>query len=266
MKWEDGVRPLLCILQLQGIGLTLHVPQIMEPISTCTGANGNPAGPTHTRETSPGYFGRRRRLLFGNFASPMGHGAVVTLTLSLLFMLLLSGCVSIYAPLVKDSSYPVDWPDIAPAGQECEGLVGTYVNEGVVRTGDTKLQRALLTQLLDIPGTANEVSLSVKTRKLDKYGDAHSTLEVVPGGDLGARRELHSCFCVRQTLVCGPIRHSGWAVLSLGFGGSQSNVYMSKLTDGSLIMRLQDYHMDLVVIVPIYGASEPWARFNAGHR
>ena len=166
----------LCILELQGIGLTLHVPQIMEPISTCTGANGNPAGPTHTRETSPGYFGRRRRLLFGNFASPMGHGAVVTLTLSLLFMLLLSGCVSIYAPLVKDSSYPVDWPDIAPAGQECEGLVGTYVNEGVVRTGDTKGQRALLTQLLDIPGTANEVSLSVKTRKLDKYGDAHSTL------------------------------------------------------------------------------------------
>ncbi|MDO9195343.1 hypothetical protein [Rhodoferax sp.] len=181
-------------------------------------------------------------------------------------MLLMSGCVSVHAPLMRDSSYPADWPDISAAGQECKGLVGTYVNEGIIAIGTAKQQGVLLTEILNVPGNASEVSLSVTTRKLDKYGDAFSVLDIVPDGNLSAQRELPNCFCVSQTLMCGPIKQSGWAIPYLGFGGSQSNVYISASSDGSLIVRLQDYHVDLVVVVPIYGKSEPWARFNASRR
>ena len=31
--------------------------------------------------------------------------------------------------------------------------------------------------------------------------------------------------------------------------------------DGALIAKLQDYHIDVVGAVPVFGKTEPWARF-----
>jgi len=171
-----------------------------------------------------------------------------------------------HAPLVKDSSYPVDWPDISAAGQECKGLVGTYKNMGVTAIGTAAQQGTFLTQILGLSGDAGEISLLVKTRKTDKYGDAFSTLVVVLEGELNAQRELPNCFCVRQTLVCGPIKQSGWAIPQVGFGASQSGVYMSTSTDGSLIVRQQDYRIDVLLVIPVLRKTEPWARFLRSER
>lgn len=188
------------------------------------------------------------------------------LLLCLPLTLLVSGCVSVQAPLVKNDAYPADWPDISAAGQECQGLAGTYENAGLIAVGPGSQQRAMLTQILGLSGNAGEVSFSVKTQKLDKYGDAFSTLTVVLDGDANTLHEFPGCFCIKQALACTELRKGGWAIPSLGFGASQSNVYMSTSSDGSLIVRLQDYHIDLVTIVPVFGMSDPWARFGALRR
>lgn len=44
-------------------------------------------------------------------------------------------------------------------------------------------------------------------------------------------------------------------------GGSQRNVYFSIAVDGALIAKLQDYHIDVVGAAPVFGKTEPWARF-----
>lgn len=171
-----------------------------------------------------------------------------------------------HAPLVKDASYPVGWPDIKAAGEECKGLDGTYTNIGVIAIGTAAQHGASLTQILGLSGNASEVSLLVKTRKIGNDGNAFSILVVVPQENPDAQRELSNCFCISQTLICGPIKQSSWAIPSLGFGASQSAVYMSSSTDGSLIVRLQDYHIDIILVMPIFGKTEPWARFLRSER
>lgn len=178
-------------------------------------------------------------------------------------LVLLAGCVTLHAPLTRDDSYPADWPDVMTAGEECRGLNGTYANSGELAVADSGRSDALLTQILHLSRGAKVVSLAVRTQRLDNKGDAISTLLVVPDGDESSRTELTNCFCIRQTLSCTRINERYWSFPYIGAGGAQSNVYMSGAADGSLVLRLQNYHADLVIGVPLFGKSEPWARFTA---
>jgi hypothetical protein len=52
---------------------------------------------------------------------------------------------------------------------------------------------------------------------------------------------------------------------NFGLGGSQRNVYLSVSRDRSLIAKLQNYHADVILAIPVFGMKEPWVRFgNAG--
>ncbi len=176
-------------------------------------------------------------------------------------LLPLAGCVTLHAPLTRDSSYPADWPEVTSAGEECRGLNGTYLNSGEFAVADSKRSEALLTQILHLSTGAKRLSLAVHTTRLDRHGDATSSLVIVPDGDESARAELANCFCIRQTLTCTQINERYWSLPFVGMGGAQSNVYLSSAVDGSLVLRLQSYHADVVLGVPLFQKSEPWARF-----
>lgn len=180
-------------------------------------------------------------------------------------VLALQGCVTVHAPLEPDESYPRVWGELVALGPECKSLEGAYLNEGAYTSANGGTQSMLLTSALNIPSNAKTVHLRVHTRKLDKNGDAFSTLFIVPEGDAAEARELQECFCIKQTLMCAEVSKSSWAMPKIGFGGSQSNIYFALSSDRSLIAKLQNYHVDMILVVPLFGMKEPWARFkNAG--
>jgi hypothetical protein len=173
------------------------------------------------------------------------------------------GCVTVHAPLEPDENYPRDWGRLGALGPECKSLEGAYLNEGVIAGANGNTQSVLLTSVLNIRGDARTVSLNTHTRKVDKNGDAFITLRVVLDGNATRLREFEGCFCIKQTLACTQVVESYWSVPNFGLGGSQKNVYLSMSQDRSLIVKLQNYHADVILAVPIFGMKEPWARFKS---
>lgn len=107
------------------------------------------------------------------------------------------------------------------------------------------------------------MSLTVHTRKVDRHGGTFATLQVMLDADGANRRALDNCFCIKRTLACMQVTESYWSIPNLGVGGRQTNVHMTVAADQSPIARLQRYHADLIRAVPVFGVSEPWARFQA---
>ena len=173
----------------------------------------------------------------------------------------LMGCVTVHAPLERDTFYPSSWGKPIPLGRECKTLEGRYRNEGdvTIRRGETAPLR--LTDALHLHCTASTVTLSPQTQKLDRHGDAFVTLQIITDDDPQSANERTGCFCIKETLVCTQVKEEYWSFPNLGLGGSQRNIYFSRTEDGALIARLQDYHADIVLGIPLFGMEEPWARF-----
>ena len=172
---------------------------------------------------------------------------------------LVTGCV--HAPLERDDEYPIEWPSVMPLTDQCRGLAGTYRSIGSsTRTGSRDVAISLF-DTLNLKATADSASLEVLTQRIDDKGDSFSTLIVIPGNDTTTRYELKNCYCVKQTLVCAALGEAYWRVPNLGFGGKQSNVYIGTATDHSLIVKLQNYRIDMVLGIPFFKIVEPWARF-----
>jgi len=186
----------------------------------------------------------------------------IRLYLLLLVVSISQGCVSIHAPLEADKNFPVAWGNLSTLGPECKSLEGSYANEGVTVAANGVTQSLLLTSVLNIQSDAKTVSLSVRTRRLDQNGDGFITLSVVPDGNMAAIHELQGCFCIKQTLACTQVSETYWSVPNFGLGGSQKNVYFSMSHDRSLVAKLQNYHADVILVIPVFGIKEPWARFN----
>lgn len=180
-------------------------------------------------------------------------------------LMAIAGCVSLYAPLTSDEGYPASWAPIVSLGPECKKMTGDYDNAGTLAVTALSTEPVLLTSVLGLPEPTRRLSLTVVTRKLDKNGDALSTLEILPNGNTAARRELEQCVCFKQTLMC-KVTESYRGVPYISIGGSQRNVYFSLAQDGALIAKLQDYHIDVVLVVPVFGKTEPWARFLRSER
>ena len=174
---------------------------------------------------------------------------------------LLAGCVALHAPLERDDSYPNGWPEPVALSDQCHGLAGTYSSVGISIRPDGTESPISLFATLNLKSAASSVSLEVVTRRVDNKGDTFSTLIVKPGDDPSARHEIASCYCVRRTLVCTQLGETYWRVNNLGFGGRQSNIYINTAADDSLILRLQNYRVDVVLGVPLFRNAEPWARF-----
>lgn len=172
------------------------------------------------------------------------------------------GCVSVHAPLEKDKNFPRIWGELTTLGPECKSLAGTYLNQGVTSATDGIYEPVSLTSVLNIRSNARTVSLDVNTRKIDQNGDAFITLRIIPDGDVAARKEHEGCFCIKGTLACTQLSETYWGVPNFGFGGSQSNVYFSMTSERSLVAKLQNYHADVILVIPVFGVKEPWARFD----
>ena len=180
----------------------------------------------------------------------------------LISALTIQGCVSVHAPLEADKNYPEVWGNLLPLGPECKSLEGAYLNAGITTVASGSIQPLLLTSVLNIQSDARIVSLSVHTRRVDQYGDAFTTLRVVRDGDIAAAHDLEGCFCIKQSLACTQVSETYWSVPNFGFGGSQKNVYFSMSHDHSLIAKLQNYHADVILAIPLFGMNEPWAKFD----
>jgi len=180
----------------------------------------------------------------------------------LLAVFVLQGCVTVHAPLLPDEKYPRDWGELIAAGPECKGLEGTYQNLGWANDAGGDTRPVSLLAVLGFPGDAKTVSLSKNTRRVDQNGDAFLTLQVAALGDAAVFHEREGCFCIRQTLACTQIGEKYWSVPNFGLGGSQSNAYFSISRDRGLVAKLQNYHADVVLGVPIFRMKEPWVRFG----
>ena len=181
----------------------------------------------------------------------------------LLAAFVLQGCVTIHAPLLPDEKYPGNWGELVAAGPECKGVEGTYLNSGWATDAGGDSKPVSLLAVLGFPGEAKTVSLSTTTRRVDQNGDAFLTLRVEAHGDAAVLHEREGCFCVRQTLACTQIGEKYWSVPNFGLGGSQSNAYFSISRDRALVAKLQNYHADVVLGVPIFRMKEPWVRFGS---
>jgi hypothetical protein len=172
------------------------------------------------------------------------------------------GCVTVHAPLVTDKSYPNNWGELLELGPECKAIEGVYWNEGVTPSADGTIQPVMLTSALNLHRNAQTVSLSVRVRQFDRHGDAFVTLGVVPDNNVADLHELESCFCIKQTLACTQISETYWSVPNFGVGGEQSNIYFSISHDHSLVAKMQNYHADVILVLPVFGIKEPWVRFS----
>lgn len=185
-----------------------------------------------------------------------------TLLVLLFAAAIAQGCVSVHAPLEKDENFPRAWGELNSLGAECKAVEGTYLNQGVTARTDGNYEPVSLTSVLNIRSDARTVSLAVQTRKVDKDGDAFVTLSVIPDGDTSNRSEHEGCFCIKGALACTQVSEKYWSVPNFGLGGSQRNVYFSTTNDHNLVARLQNYHADVILALPVFGMKEPWARFG----
>lgn len=181
----------------------------------------------------------------------------VTLVAPLMFM---AGCVSLRVPLPEAEGYPASWAPIAPLDPECTKMTGDYENAGTLAVTAANTVPVLLTDILGLPEPAARLSLKVANRRTDRNGDSLSRLTVISGDDTAPRGDLEECFCIKQSLMC-KVSESYRGVPYIHAGGSQRNVYFAIAEDGALVARLQDYHIDVVGPVPLFGKTEPWARF-----
>jgi len=178
---------------------------------------------------------------------------------------MMAGCAATRAPSPQDKDYPPGWPSLIRLDNECHALDGAYENGGVAVNprGVIGVQQfAELLTLGDVQITrgVSNVQLVVTTRKRDQHQDTFATLHAVatsPGQEL--EREFDA-FCVKGVLFfVGSLSSSGDA---LGFRGEQHNVWLGLATDGSLIVKMGNYTVGMLLGVPYGGERVSWARYE----
>ncbi len=190
----------------------------------------------------------------------------VKLTALFVVVLLVTGCAAGRPPLQRDETYPAEWPDISSLGPECKGLDGIYANDGITTdiSYTTHNQTITLHNLLIKPlrTGVKAVSLKVVTRRVDANKDSFATLMVAAADDVSSESDETDCHCVKQRLFCRAVGGSIGAVPFLYAGWSQVNVWLTKATDGSLLVKIGHFLAGHFLVLPIYKQSSEWARFK----
>lgn len=182
-----------------------------------------------------------------------------------LAVLLLAGCASLTPPQGREAGYPAGWPDMAPLDKQCTTLAGRYVNEGdLIGRQSAAIPVGLADLLLDKSAAHGDiVSLSVVSKS--QWRDSENTsarLQVSVDDEESGGRMLETCFCIERALFC-PDLHPGIAVGGPGLGliAGQTNAWLMKAADGSLLVKLEHYLVGILVVAPLYSRSDTWARF-----
>lgn len=180
----------------------------------------------------------------------------------LVLICLCAGCSST-APLQKDKKYPAAWPEISTLDFDGRGLEGSYANEGV--TSHEAKKTILLTDILPKaaqigPSQAKIVSLKVVPGMPGSRRASQAKLQIIlHQGDVRYRYEC-DCTCVNGNVFYLQSNYGG-VVPYIYMGGGSVYVALSKAVDGSLIAKITNSDVGLIVIVPFYSASGVWARF-----
>ncbi len=188
----------------------------------------------------------------------------VKLTALIVVVLLVTGCASGRPPLQRDETYPAEWPDLSSLGPECKVLDGIYANDGIATDTSGATHNIVLQNLL-IGGSqtgAKALSLKVVTRRVDAHKDTFATLTIAVADDVSSESDETDCYCVKQRLMCQIASGGGGGIPFLIMGATQIDIWLTKATDGSLLVKIWDTTVGLIVVVPYYSQSSGWARFK----
>ncbi|MEI6107375.1 MAG: hypothetical protein WCR49_10225 [Opitutae bacterium] len=184
---------------------------------------------------------------------------------ALLVIFFVAGCVSVPPPLKRDKDYPADWPDLSLVGPKCVEINGPYANEGMVTVPGGAPQRITLAAILPYR------DMRLKYGQRENFEKAKAiTLQVLPkkssgileftiekdGRKLSGRTD---CYFGNGALMY--IAESGGGSLLLAFAASQTNVWLTKAVDGSLIAKIENSSAGMILIVPFASSGSRWARF-----
>jgi hypothetical protein len=173
----------------------------------------------------------------------------------LAFLATTTGCLR--APTHPDENYPPEWPQLSSLGTKCQSLAGSYLNKGVVLKKGEPAREVLLSNLLLRGSIADIDVLSLRT----DVGFAFTTLYVTSGS---REVEVPHCVCYNETVLVPSIDASSWGFPYVGMGGSQTNAWLTKATDGSLVVLIEGNTSGIVLIVPYYyQGSTAWGRFQS---
>lgn len=195
---------------------------------------------------------------------------VFKIAVLLAFATLGAGCTMHVPPLQRDEHYPAQWPDISSLGLECKDLDGAYANEGIVAAAGVEQQTILLSSVILRGGTTREskplkeakaLSLKVATQNKDSQQTTLATLEVNVYGQQYNSAKLQG-FCVKQAFAIPAVSGSSGGLPYIGFFAEQRNVWLNKANDGSLIAKVWDIDVGLVLVVPYHHQDYVWARFQ----
>jgi len=189
----------------------------------------------------------------------------VKLTALLVVVLLVTGCAVSRPPLQRDETYPAEWPDISSLGSECKGLDGIYANHGIATDTSGTTHNIVLHNLLirRSQTEAKALSLKVVTRRVDAHKDTFATLMIAVADDVSSESDETDCHCIKQRLFCPNVSPTyGPSSIILMSHFSQTDVWFTKATDGSLLVKIWDSAMGHILVVPYHKQSSAWARFK----
>lgn len=180
-------------------------------------------------------------------------------------MFIVAGCASVPPPLKRDKDYPADWPNLSLVGPQCAEISGVYENEGMVTVPSGAPQRITLAAIMPYRDMrlkfgqrenfekAKAVTLQVFLKK------SRGTLEFAIEKDGRKLSGWTDCYFGNGSLMY--IAESGGGSLLLAFAASQTNVWLTKAVDGSLIAKIEDSSAGMILIVPFASSGSRWARF-----
>jgi hypothetical protein len=174
-------------------------------------------------------------------------------------------------PFKPEHGYPAGWPAFRTLSKGCPELNGTYRSTGTARlAGKDDLVPFELAELIprlteahhskavngsQLPdGTVTLTMMPAKSSWSVPY-----TVASITAGGVTRSYEIEST-CHPEGLLYLLDGYGGNFVV--GFAGGQTRVFMTRGSDGSLIVMLHQESGGLVVVVPYYTSEYSWARFE----
>lgn len=202
---------------------------------------------------------------------PAHHsGTRLRLIIAALILSTLAACEASNPLRTPDATYPPLWPPIAHLGPGCSSINGTYANTGVFVSTDKngaaiETPRQLSGLLVsNTQSDADRVHFTLIPRDTDKNGDTTASLRIQlqDPNTSASQGACHAAFCIDGDLACPNVQSFGGGVPYILVHGGQRNLWLTTADDGSLIIRVGEYDVGMVVIVPYYATREGWAKFQ----
>lgn len=181
----------------------------------------------------------------------------------MLLLLLLSSCVS-------HQKYPLEWPPlISIANEKCPDISGIFVNEGE-RPDKTKRYLSDAFEKTEMYKDIGQRKKDVDVTHVKINRPDNDTLEIlfwnndtlVDKNIYSRKKKEYSCTPegIRIPLGSGVSSQMGEGIIPVGI--NWLTLYLTKNTDGELVIRYTSSGVGLALIVPIAGSTSDYVRFR----